>query len=91
MKVCLSAALLLTLVSGTADAQVNAGGKAPEASVPFTVTQGTVLDIRSEVASGGETGLLGMAFHPDFPTDPRVFVSRSSSRSFACCELRTRV
>ena len=35
---------------------------------------GTVLDIRSEVASGGETGLLGMAFHPDFPTDPRVFV-----------------
>jgi len=39
MKVCLSAALLLTLVSGTAGAQVNAGGKAPEASVPFTVTQ----------------------------------------------------
>lgn len=39
MKVCLSAALLLTLVSGTAGAQVNAGGKAPEASVPFTMTQ----------------------------------------------------
>lgn len=33
-----------------------------------------VLDIQGEVASGGETGLLGMAFHPDFPTDPRVFV-----------------
>jgi uncharacterized repeat protein (TIGR03806 family) len=24
---------------------------------------------------GGETGLLGMAFHPNFPTDPRVFIS----------------
>lgn len=27
------------------------------------------------VTSGGEMGLLGMAFHPDFPTDSRVFLS----------------
>ncbi|MBB6092582.1 putative repeat protein (TIGR03806 family) [Povalibacter uvarum] len=27
------------------------------------------------VTSGGEMGLLGMAFHPDFPTDNRVFLS----------------
>jgi glucose/arabinose dehydrogenase len=38
-----------------------------------------VLDISSEVASvsdneGTEMGLLGMAFHPDFPADPRVFL-----------------
>ena len=28
---------------------------------------------RVRVRSGGEQGLLGMAFHPDFPTDPRVY------------------
>ena len=36
-------------------------------AVPF-------LDIVDRVASGGERGLLGLAFHPDFPTDPRFFV-----------------
>jgi glucose/arabinose dehydrogenase len=32
------------------------------------------LDIRERIASGGERGLLGLAFHPDYPTDPRFFV-----------------
>lgn len=32
------------------------------------------LDIREKIASGGERGLLGLAFHPDFPADPRLFV-----------------
>lgn len=32
------------------------------------------LDIRRRIASGGERGLLGLAFHPDFPNDPRLFV-----------------
>jgi uncharacterized repeat protein (TIGR03806 family) len=35
----------------------------------------TFVDITARVRSGGEMGLLGMAFHPDFPTDPRVFLS----------------
>lgn len=33
------------------------------------------IDITTRVGSGGEKGLLGMAFHPDFPTDPRVYLS----------------
>jgi len=37
------------------------------------------VDISGRVTSGGETGLLGMAFHPNFPTDPRVFLSYTSS------------
>ncbi|MEO8437428.1 MAG: PQQ-dependent sugar dehydrogenase [Chloroflexota bacterium] len=32
------------------------------------------LDIHERILSGGERGLLGLAFHPDYPTDPRLFV-----------------
>ncbi|NCF23858.1 MAG: glucose sorbosone dehydrogenase [Gammaproteobacteria bacterium] len=39
-----------------------------------TATQ-SFLDITDLVRSGGERGLLGMAFHPDFPNTPDVFVS----------------
>jgi glucose/arabinose dehydrogenase len=33
------------------------------------------LDISQRISAGGEQGLLGLAFHPDFPTDPRFFVN----------------
>lgn len=34
----------------------------------------TVLDISSSVSTSGERGLTGLAFHPDFPNDNRIFV-----------------
>ncbi len=33
------------------------------------------LDISGRISSGGERGLLGLAFHPRFPGDPRFFVN----------------
>jgi len=33
------------------------------------------IDIRGRVTSGGELGLLGMAFHPDFAANGRVYLS----------------
>ena len=35
----------------------------------------TFIDISGQVTSGGERGLLGMAFHPNFPATPEVFLS----------------
>ncbi|MEO7118998.1 MAG: PQQ-dependent sugar dehydrogenase [Candidatus Limnocylindrales bacterium] len=32
------------------------------------------LDIQSEIVHGGEQGLLGLAFHPGYPRDPRFYV-----------------
>ncbi|HVF17841.1 MAG TPA: PQQ-dependent sugar dehydrogenase, partial [Steroidobacteraceae bacterium] len=46
------------------------------------VARSTVfLDIGARVEfSCGECGLLGMAFHPDFPTTPRVYVTYTSTQ-----------
>ena len=33
------------------------------------------IDLTARVQSGGEAGLLGMAFHPSYPTVPRVYFS----------------
>jgi glucose/arabinose dehydrogenase len=47
-----------------------------------------ILDITDRVQSGGETGLLGVAFHPKWPDDPRCFVNYTYKEGG---RLRTRV
>jgi uncharacterized repeat protein (TIGR03806 family) len=42
-------------------------------------TTRTSIDISSRVQCCGETGLLGMAFHPDFPANPRVYLSYTNA------------
>ncbi|MBY0397394.1 MAG: PQQ-dependent sugar dehydrogenase, partial [Thermoleophilia bacterium] len=37
------------------------------------------LDISAQVSGGGEQGLLGLAFHPDYPADNRVFVDYTNA------------
>ncbi len=39
-----------------------------------TLAPSPFLDISGQISSGGERGLLGVAFHPRYPADPRVFV-----------------
>jgi glucose/arabinose dehydrogenase len=40
-----------------------------------SVSERPFLDVTSRTAAGGERGLLGLAFHPRYPDDPRVFVN----------------
>lgn len=47
-----------------------------------------VLDISDRITSGGETGLLGLAFHPQWPEDPRIFVNYTHKETG---KLRTRI
>ncbi|HEX4270105.1 MAG TPA: PQQ-dependent sugar dehydrogenase, partial [Rhizomicrobium sp.] len=50
MKNSIKAALLLTLLSGAAYAQINAGTQAPEASMPFTMTQVATFNLPWRIA-----------------------------------------
>lgn len=52
---------------------------ADQGGVVYSMKKGAInarkfLDISGQVSVGGEQGLLGLAFHPDFPADNRVFV-----------------
>ena len=45
------------------------------ANISSVATFDTFVDISDRVTNFEEMGLLGMAFHPNFPTDPRVYLS----------------
>lgn len=47
-----------------------------------------VLDLAGRLSAGGERGLLGLAFHPRWPDDPRIFVNYTHTVGR---QLRTRV
>ncbi len=51
---------------------VQQGGKVR--TVSGNKVTGTFLDVGSRITSGGERGLLGVAFHPDFETNRYVYV-----------------
>jgi glucose/arabinose dehydrogenase len=48
------------------------------ANHPEVATSGIFADITDRVALDGEMGLLGMAFHPNFPANPLVYLSYSN-------------
>lgn len=45
------------------------------------------LDIRGRVASGGEKGLLSLAFHPQYPQVPKVYVDYTSPEGGLCTRI----
>jgi uncharacterized repeat protein (TIGR03806 family) len=48
---------------------------------PSVASAATFVDVRDRVQSGGERGLLGMAFDPGFATNGRVYLSYTSTGS----------
>jgi glucose/arabinose dehydrogenase len=44
-----------------------------------TVLPYPMVDLGPRIRSGGEQGLLGLAVHPGFPTDPRAFVNYTNT------------
>ena len=48
---------------------------------PNATATSMFIDISSRVTFNGELGLLGMAFHPRFPDDPRVYLFYSHTEA----------
>ena len=57
---------------------------------PGASTAGTFLDIRAKIAAGGERGLLGLAFHPQFASNGRFYVdyTRAADGAIVIAEYR---
>ncbi len=57
---------------------------------PAATDASVFLDIRAKVAAGGERGLLGLAFHPDYASNGRFFVyyTRNADGAIVVAEYR---
>lgn len=68
-----AAPLFLTQAPGSADLiVVDRGGEV--FSIAPDGTRSMFVDVSAETMSGGERGLLGLAFHPDYDTNGRYFI-----------------
>lgn len=56
-----------------------------------TAAVGTFLDLQSRVHSGGEAGLLGMAFDPGFAANGRVYLSYTADPTVSGAALESRI
>jgi glucose/arabinose dehydrogenase len=50
-------------------------------NLPAVATSTVFIDISDRVTIDGEAGLLGIAFHPNFPADPRVYLFYSHTEA----------
>jgi uncharacterized repeat protein (TIGR03806 family) len=82
----------VALLQAPADASrwfvVEQGGTVRAFANQPSVATSSVFVTVPNVSSGGEMGLLGMAFHPGFPANPRVYLSYTTSVGGA---LRSRI
>ncbi len=62
---------------------VEQGGRIVTADTSGAAGDAPFLDIAERIRSGGEQGLLGLAFHPDYPADDRFFVMYTASNGGA--------
>ena len=53
------------------------GDRCPDEPV---TTGDVIVDLRDQVSTGSEQGLLGMAFHPTWPDDPRIFLDYTDTK-----------
>jgi uncharacterized repeat protein (TIGR03806 family) len=60
-------------------------------NVNDTSTAATYLDLTGPVSFGGEAGLLGMAFDPNFATNRRVYLSYTANPTVAGSVLESRI
>ena len=58
------------------------------ADTPAVTTTTNLLDISDRVVFRNVHGLLGLAFHPNFPTDPRAYVAYTHEASAGVIVLR---
>src|SRR5476649_1805731 len=75
MKQLAKAALLLTVVSTQAGAQINAGEQKPEAALPFNMAQVTTFNLPWRLAFLPDGGMLGIYISPNYATDQSVYLT----------------